>query len=130
MDKTGDMERGGGGGGNSCRPYRSQNKSPFWRPKRELEDNIKIYVMEVGLGIAQRRAERPGFDSRQCKIFLFFTASRPTLGPTKLPIPWVPGTLSPGVRRQGREADHSLPSCTEVTEGGAISPLPPYVIMV
>jgi hypothetical protein len=28
------------------------------------------------------RAWRPGFDFRQCKIFLFSTASRPTLSPT------------------------------------------------
>jgi hypothetical protein len=33
---------------------------------------------------------RPGFDSRQGQeIFLFSTASRPTLGPTQLPIQWV-----------------------------------------
>jgi hypothetical protein len=27
-----------------------------------------------------QQAERPGFESRHCKIFLFFTASRPTPG--------------------------------------------------
>jgi ABC-type lipoprotein release transport system permease subunit len=27
---------------------------------------------------------------------IFFTSSRPTLGPTQLPIQWVPGALSPG----------------------------------
>jgi hypothetical protein len=36
----------------------------------------------VGVGRCrdELRAGRPGFDSRQCKIFLFSTASRPTLG--------------------------------------------------
>jgi hypothetical protein len=29
------------------------------------------------------------------------------LGPTQLPIQWVPGALSLGVKWQGREADHS-----------------------
>jgi hypothetical protein len=29
-------------------------------------------------------------------------------------IQWVPGALSPGVKRQGREADHSPPASAEV----------------
>jgi hypothetical protein len=37
-------------------------------------------------------------------------SSRPALGPTQPPIQWVPGFLSPGVKRTGREADHSLPT--------------------
>jgi hypothetical protein len=32
---------------------------------------------------------------RQCIIFLFSTASRPTLGPTQPPIQWVTRALSP-----------------------------------
>jgi hypothetical protein len=42
-----------------------------------------------------------------------------TLGPTKLPTPWVPGSPSPGMKRKGREADHSTLRIT-----GAIPPLP------
>jgi hypothetical protein len=38
------------------------------------------------------------------------------LGPTHPPIQWVPGALSLGVKRQGREADHSRPSSAEVKE--------------
>jgi hypothetical protein len=34
------------------------------------------------------------------------TSSRPALGSTQPPIQWVPGALSPGIKRQGREADH------------------------
>jgi hypothetical protein len=50
-------------------------------------------------------------------IFLFTTAvSRTTLGPTQPPTQWVPGALSLGVKRPGREADHSLPSSAEVKE--------------
>jgi hypothetical protein len=56
--------------------------------------------------------------------FLFSTASKPVLGPTQCPIEWVPGPLSPGLKRQGREADHSPPSSDEVKNGGAIPPLP------
>jgi hypothetical protein len=47
------------------------------------------------------------------KNFLFSTPSRPALVPTQ-PVQWVPGALSPGVKRQGREADHSLANSAEV----------------
>jgi hypothetical protein len=58
-----------------------------------------------------------GFDSRRgLGIFLFTTASRTALGPTQPPIQWVPAALSLGVKRPGREADHSPPSSIEVKE--------------
>jgi hypothetical protein len=58
-----------------------------------------------------------GFDSRRgLGIFLFTTASRMALGPTQPPIQWVPGILSLGAKRPGREADHSPPSSVEVKE--------------
>jgi hypothetical protein len=50
------------------------------------------------------------------RIFFFVTVSRPVVRPTKPPIQWVPGTLSLGVKRPGRESDHSPPSITEVKE--------------
>jgi hypothetical protein len=49
-------------------------------------------------------------------VSIVTTASRPALGPTQSPIQWVPGALSLGVKRQGREADHSPPSSAEVKE--------------
>jgi hypothetical protein len=67
---------------------------------------------------------RPGIDFRQGQeIFVYSTASRPALRPSQSPIQWVPGALSPGVKRLGREADHPPPSSAEVS-GGAVSPLP------
>jgi hypothetical protein len=58
-----------------------------------------------------------GFDSqRGLGIFLFTTASRMALGPSQPPIQWVPGALSLGVKRPGREADHSPPSSAEIKE--------------
>jgi hypothetical protein len=42
--------------------------------------------------------------------------SRPALDPIQAPIQWVPGALSVGVKRPGREADHSPPSNAEVKE--------------
>jgi hypothetical protein len=57
-------------------------------------------------------AEGSEFDTRWGKIFLL-SASRLVLGPTQCPIQWVPRALSPGVKRPGREADHS-PTRAEV----------------
>jgi hypothetical protein len=64
------------------------------------------------------------FDSQQCKIFLFSTASRLTLGATPPPIQWVPGALSPEIMWQRREADQSPPFSVESKKGGAVTPLP------
>jgi hypothetical protein len=62
-----------------------------------------------------------GFGSRRgLGIFLFTTASRTALGPTQLPIQWVPGALSLGVKRPGREADDSIPSSAKVKERVAL----------
>jgi hypothetical protein len=67
---------------------------------------------------------QPGFDSLQDKeIFLFSITSRPALGLTQPSIKRVPEALSPGVNRQGREADHSPPSSAEVKNDGATSSL-------
>jgi hypothetical protein len=40
-------------------------------------------------------------------IFLFTTASKLVLGSIQPPIQWVPGALSLGVKRPGRQADYS-----------------------
>jgi hypothetical protein len=85
----------------------------------------KIYFNsgDSSVGIAATRS--PKFDSQQGQeIFLSSTAARLDLGPTQPPIQWIPGTLSPGVKQQRREADHSSPSSAEVKKGGAIPPLP------
>jgi hypothetical protein len=58
-----------------------------------------------------------GFDSQQgLGIFLFTAASRVVLGPTQPPIQGVSGALSLGVKRPGRETDHSPPSSAKVKE--------------
>jgi hypothetical protein len=44
-------------------------------------------------------------------------------GPLGLPSSGYRGALSPGVKRPGREADHSPPSNAEVKNGGAIPSL-------
>jgi hypothetical protein len=57
---------------------------------------------------------------------LFSSPKRPgrLWGPTQPPIQLVRGALSPEIKRQGREADHSLPSTDEVKKVGATLPHP------
>jgi hypothetical protein len=56
-----------------------------------------------------------GFDSWQgLAIFLFTTMSRMALGPTQHPIQWIPGALSLGIKRSGREANYSPPSSANI----------------
>jgi hypothetical protein len=62
-------------------------------------------------------------------IFILGTASRPVLGPTQLPIQWISGALSMGVKRSGREADHSPPSGAEVNNAWSYSSTPQYSFM-
>jgi hypothetical protein len=61
------------------------------------------YKLYSGVWIAQSvaivtrlRAGRPGFDSQQDRMFVFPTASRPTLVPTWPPVLWVSGFLRRG----------------------------------
>jgi hypothetical protein len=48
------------------------------------------------------------------EIYLYSAGSRPAVGTIQPPIQWAPGTLSPRVKRPGREADHSSPFSAEV----------------
>jgi hypothetical protein len=65
-----------------------------------------------------------GFDSRRgLGIFFFTTASRTALGPTQ------PGALLLGVKRPGREADHSSPSSAGVKNEWSYTSTPQYVFM-
>jgi hypothetical protein len=70
------------------------------------------------------RGGRPGFDSRHGMILISSTASRPAMGPTKPPIQWLLGPISPGTKRPRREADHS-PSSTAAVDNDAAIPAPP-----
>jgi hypothetical protein len=60
---------------------------------------------------------------------LFSASSRSALGPTQSPIQWVPGSLSPGVKRSGRGADHSPPTSAEVKKIRIYASIPPYALM-
>jgi nitrate reductase NapE component len=88
-----------------------QEDSSFWilivcvHPLLSRDSSVSI-VLGYGLEDGDSR-----FDSRRgLGIFLFTTASRTALVPTQPPIQWVPGTVSAGLKRPGREAEHSPPS--------------------
>jgi hypothetical protein len=63
------------------------------------------------------------------KNISFSMSSRPALGPTHHPIQCVSGTLSPGVKRPGCEADHSPPTNAEVKKIWIYTSTPPYASM-
>jgi hypothetical protein len=50
-------------------------------------------------------------------------------GPTQPPTQWVPGALSLGVKRPGREVDHSPPSSAEVKNAWSYISTPQYAFM-
>jgi hypothetical protein len=77
------------------------------------------------VGRPRGRSSSPG----RVKNFLFSTSSRPALGSTQPPIQWVPGALSLGVKRPGREANHSLPTSAEVKKMWIYTPTPPYTFI-
>jgi hypothetical protein len=77
--------------------------------------------IETGRGVSDHQTDWTigvlGFDSRRgLGIFLLTTATRTVLRPIQSPIQWVPGALSLGLKRPGREADHSRSSSAEVKE--------------
>jgi hypothetical protein len=61
-------------------------------------------------GRPRGRSSSPG----RGETFLLSTLSRLVLGLTQLPIQWVPEAFYQGVKRPGREADHSPPVGAEV----------------
>jgi hypothetical protein len=71
------------------------------------------------------RSSSPG----RIKTFLLSTSSRPILGSTQPPIQWVPGSLSPGVKRPECEADHSPQISEEVNKTWIHTSTPPYAFM-
>jgi hypothetical protein len=67
------------------------------------------------LGCGPRRRKKLGLiPGRSKEISLFSIASRPVLGPTQPSVVWVSGSVSPQVKLQGRETNHSPPACVEL----------------
>jgi hypothetical protein len=70
--------------------------------KVAVTQQIKKFLALLGYGLNDR-GSRVLFPAGM-GIFLFTNASRTALGPTQPPIQGVPGVLSLGVKRPGREA--------------------------
>jgi len=66
------------------------------------------------VNMVTRLDEGVSFPGRGWDFFVFATASIQAPRPTRLPLQQIYGALSPGVKRSGHEADHSLPSSAEV----------------
>jgi hypothetical protein len=74
---------------------------PGWR--RRYSDWLRA-------GRLRGRGSSPG----RVKNVHFSMFSRPALESTQPPTQWVPGALSPGVKRPGHEAGHSPPTSAEL----------------
>jgi hypothetical protein len=63
------------------------------------------------------------------KKFSFLHVVQTGSGAHQPHIQWIPGALSPVIKRSGREADHSTPSNAEVKNTWVYTFTPPYVFM-
>jgi hypothetical protein len=66
------------------------------------------------------RSSTPG----RVRNFLFSMSSKRVLGSTQPPMRWVPGALSPGVKRPERELTTHLQLVMRSRKYGSIHPLP------
>jgi hypothetical protein len=98
--------------------------APTETPNRS-RDNLVGIVTSYGLDDRGGLSSGPG----GVKNFLLSRSSRPALRCTQPPIQWVPGTLFPGVKRPGREVDHSPPTSAEVKKMWIYTSTPPYAFM-
>jgi hypothetical protein len=65
----------------------------------------------------------------KCVLKCITNCSRISLEPIQSPLQLVPGNLSPGMKRQRREANKPPPSSTEVKKTWIYIPTPPYAFM-
>jgi hypothetical protein len=100
-----------------------RNMGSLWKfASYTLSRHIRDNLGSMGAGRPSGRNSSPG----RVKNFLFSKSSRLALGSTQPPIQWVPEALSPGVKRLGREADHSPPTSAEVKKMWIYTSTPPY----
>jgi hypothetical protein len=67
------------------------------RLQSEPGSSVSIVLLRAG-----RPGDRGSIPGRGERIFPLASVSRPALGPTQPPVQWVPGVLSPGVKRGRR----------------------------
>jgi hypothetical protein len=62
--------------------------------------------------------------------FFYFTTPVTVLGSIQPPVQWLLGTLLPGLKQSGHEANDSPPSSAKLKNGAAIPPPPQDIPMV
>jgi hypothetical protein len=102
-----------------CRELHDEEHRNLWHLCEEywlLEYGAEYFDRYLCFGRSLRAGWPRGQSSSPSgvKIFLFSRSSSPLLRSTQPPIQWVPGALSPGVKRPGREVEHSPPSSAEI----------------
>jgi hypothetical protein len=109
----------------------SSGRSAAWTqyglhpPKYSNKKKSSRYRYWLRVGRPRVRSSSRG----NLKNFLFSTSSRPALGSTQPPIQLVPGALSLGVKRSGRETDHSPPANVEFEKMWIYTSTVPYAFM-
>jgi hypothetical protein len=113
---------------NTTAANRSAVQNIFMKHTRSLSRSRDISVgIATGYGLDDRGGRSSSLG--RVKNFLFSTSLRPALGSSQPPIKWVPRALSPGVKRQGCQTDHSPPTSAEVKKIWTYTSTPPYVFM-
>jgi hypothetical protein len=96
----------------------------------DIESDCMTSAMFIEVLLSCRTGLRGRSSSHgRAQFFFFSTSSRPALGPTQLPIQWVPRALSAGVKWPGREADHSPRASAEVKKVWIYPFTPQYAFM-
>jgi hypothetical protein len=99
----------------------------YFRKLYQLQSLFKIACEQRSRYSYWLRAGGPRGQSSsfgRVKNFLFSTSSRSALGPTQPPIQWLPG-----VKRAGRETDHSPQTSADVKKLWIYTSTPPYTFM-
>jgi hypothetical protein len=91
------------------------------------ESRLSAVGIATGYGLDDRRdrSSSPG----RMKNLHYSMSFRPVLESTQPPIQWVPGVLSLGVKRPGRESDKSPPTSAEVKKMRIYKTTPTYAFM-
>jgi hypothetical protein len=103
-------------------PYVAYVHGEFFVSTRSLYSSVSIAtgygLYDRGVGVRVPEGSR-----------IFSKSSRPALRFTQSPIQWVRGAVFPGVKRPGREVDHSPPTSAEVKPMWIYTSTPPYAFM-
>jgi hypothetical protein len=83
----------------------------------------------VGIAATGWTTEGSVLESRWGQEFSFLHVVQAGSGAHPASYPMGTGALSPGVKRSGREADHSTPTSAEVKKTWVYTSTPPYAFM-